>query len=136
MLGYVFDDTVLVSLGSGDHGPGALLAALDNRDIRVCIPVVTLSYVFAVLPPQRCVELLGIIEAMPNAAVEPLSDGVAALELAEFVELVPGDASAAHALAAARKQEMEIITVDRGRWRRVEEELSFAVPLVELTDED
>lgn len=76
MLGYVFDDTVLVSLGGGDHGPGALLAALDNRDIRVCIPAVTLSYVFAVLPPQRCVELLGIIEAVPNAAVEPLSDGV------------------------------------------------------------
>ena len=90
MLGYVFDDTVLVSLGGGDHGPGALLAALDDRNIRVCIPAVTLSYVFAVLPPLRCVELLGIIEAMLNAAVEPLSDGVAALELAEFVELVPG----------------------------------------------
>ena len=74
VLGYVFDDTALVSLGGGDHRPGALLAALDKRNIRVSIPAVTLSYAFAVLPPAPSVELLGIIEAMPNAAVEPLSE--------------------------------------------------------------
>lgn len=103
--------------------PGALLAALDHRDIRVCIPAVALAYAFAALPPERCVELLGIIEAIPNTAVEPLSDSMSALELAELVELIPGDASDAHALAVARRHDMEIITVDRARWLRTEEAL-------------
>ncbi|MFJ9371451.1 hypothetical protein ACIRRA_44620 [Nocardia sp. NPDC101769] len=135
MFGYVFDDRLLTALGNGDHNSGALLASLHDRDIRVSVPVVTLAYAFTALPVERSAELLGIVVAMTNTAVEPLSDAVDALELAEFLAQVPDDPAAVHALVTARKQAMEIVTVDPERWRSVQARLSVRVPLVELTDE-
>ncbi|MFB7718882.1 hypothetical protein [Nocardia sp. NPDC056100] len=135
MFGYIFDTTMLVSLGRGDHGPAALLASLHDRDIRVCVPVLTLSYAFTELPAEQHGELLGIIVAMSNTAVEPLTDAVDALELADILARIPDSPAAAHVLAAARKQDMEIVTLDTARWRDLEQQLQCRIPLVELTDE-
>ncbi|MFI5783759.1 hypothetical protein [Nocardia sp. NPDC051570] len=135
MFGYVFDDTTLVSLGAGDPEPSALLASLHNRDIRVSVPAVTLAYAFAELSADQCAELLGILDAMSNVAVQPLGDSIAALELSEITGLIPDDPAAAHAVTAARTHDLEILTVDRARWRPVEERLPFRVPLVELSND-
>ncbi|GAB2450960.1 hypothetical protein [Nocardia tengchongensis] len=85
MFGYVLDDRLLTALSNGDHGSGALLALLHNRDVRVCVAAVTPAYAFAALPEERCGELLGIAVAMTNTAVEPVSDAVDALQRAEFL---------------------------------------------------
>jgi hypothetical protein len=49
---------------------------------------------------------------------------------------VSEDAVAAHALTAARRHEMDIVTIDRTRWRPLEQRLSFPLPLVDLVDEE
>ncbi|QIS04940.1 hypothetical protein F5X71_23780 [Nocardia brasiliensis] len=135
MFGYVFDLSTLVSLGADGHESGALLASLDDRDVRVSVPAVTLAYAFTELSPDQSAELLGIVEAMNNVAVQPLDDSVTALELAEILGLIPDDPAAAHTLVTARTHDMEIITVARVRWRTVEPRLPFRVPLVELSDD-
>ncbi|MCX4099223.1 hypothetical protein [Nocardia sp. alder85J] len=135
MLGYVFDDTVLAALGEGNHDVAALLAALDSRAVRVCVPAVTLAYAYARLTLEQCGDLLGIIEAMGNTEVEPVADSLAALELSEVLELVPDDPAAAHALLAARTHDMGIATLSSERWAPVEQRLPAKAPLVYLAED-
>ncbi|MGV9836607.1 hypothetical protein ACWDUL_20800 [Nocardia niigatensis] len=112
-----------------------LLAALDSRHVRICIPLITLTGTFTALSDENNVGLIGMVESMDMVEPEPLRDVYDALEIAEVLTLMGvDDLPAAHTAVAARKHDMHIVTLDRASWRPIEAQLPWAIHVVELAD--
>lgn len=136
--GYVLDDTVIHAYASGDPTVSNLIAALDDRAIRIAVPFLALSSSLIGLTEDQRAQVNGIIDNLDVVQISPLTTTDDANELADVAAAGAQhiDLPSAHIVAVARHLDWEIITADRSRWTSVERCLPFPVNLVECLHPD
>ncbi|MET8430473.1 hypothetical protein [Nocardia sp. NPDC004860] len=135
-LGYVFDQTVLTGYAQGSLSIASLIVHLDERSVRIAVPMLAHSASAAQLNEQQRDELDSVITNVDMVEVSPLSYLTDSNELADILAATGSiDYPAAHTIAVANHLGLEIVTLDRARWEDVENALPWSLELVELRDD-
>ncbi|MGW4125891.1 hypothetical protein [Nocardia sp. NPDC004711] len=136
MIGYVLDDTLIHAYAHGSDHVARMIAANDVRDIRMAIPVVTLALSQTSLSDEQCNEIDGVIDRLERLDLDwphtPAEVTDFSRVINEFGDLQ--DLAAAHVVHVAKQLDWPIVTVDRSRWTRIEEQLPYRLELFTLSE--